>query len=216
MVKNVFTACLGMAVLISCTQCKKMDSDGLMLESHDANIFMKIMHQSMDSMMNMTGMSHDPDHDFARMMKMHHMGAVEMADKVIAIGNDVTIKAIATKMKVAQMREIAQLDSFTNAHTAMMDMNTGLKFMEESDMAMKKMMAANDLRPLTGKADFDFSQLMVDHHQSAIEMAESIMKYGDVPFITNMAMMMKKDQQMEIKEMQDWMLKNRPYGSGGH
>lgn len=44
-----------------------------------SNAMMKAMQSGMNQMMSMK-MTGDPDHDFAMMMKMHHQGAVEMAD----------------------------------------------------------------------------------------------------------------------------------------
>ena len=160
----------------------------------------------MDSMMTMK-MAIDTDHDFALMMRMHHKGTVLMADKVLAIGSDTAIKRMATNIKNNQTRENSQLNRFLETHTLVMDMVSNRKFMTESEMAMDKMMASNDLRPLTGKNDFDFAQLMVDHHQSAIEMAESLQKYGDEPFTKNMAAMVIEDQRKEIMEFNKCMLK---------
>lgn len=205
------------ALLVATIGCSKKEADGLMVQAHDDNVFMQIMHSSMDSMMTMR-MTMDPDHDFAKMMRMHHMGAVEMAEKQLAIGQDATIKGMAQLIKTAQMSEIAQLDSFMAAHTPMMDMVKAEPFEAESDSAMMKMERGADLLPLTGKADFDFSQLMVVHHQSAIEMANAVIKNGDVPFIRRFAEKVIIDQNKEIGQFQSWMLTNRPYGSGmgGH
>lgn len=42
-----------------------------------------------------------------------------------------------------------------------------------------KMMRAQDVRILTGDSNVDYAQLLIDHHQSAMEMAMSELKYGD-------------------------------------
>ena len=52
----------------SAIQCTKKADEGFKVQGHDQNVFMTIMHSSMDSMMSMP-MTMDPDHDFARMMK---------------------------------------------------------------------------------------------------------------------------------------------------
>jgi len=201
-------------VAFGCTQCTKKEADGLKVQSHADNAFMQVMHSSMDGMMSMQ-MTHDPDHDFAMMMKMHHQGAIAMADKELQLGQDATIKGMATAIKNAQAREVAQLDSFMSAHMAMMDMNMGMMFMAESDTAMKKMDRTADLQPLSGQADYDFSQLMVPHHQSAIEMANAVIKHGSNPFIRQFAEKVIEDQNKEIGQFQSWMLSHRQYGSGG-
>lgn len=217
MMKNLrlFLTLALVPIAFACTQCSKKEADGLMVQSHDENTFMRVMHSSMDGMMTMQ-MTNDPDHDFAMMMKMHHQGAVAMANKELEIGKDATIKGMATAIKNAQTKEIAQLDSFMSAHTPMMDMTKGMMFMKESDTAMSKMERTADLLPLTGNADYDFAQLMVPHHQSAIEMANAVIKHGSSPFTRQLAEKIIEDQNKEIGQFQEWMLSNRQYGSGGH
>jgi uncharacterized protein (DUF305 family) len=51
-------------------------------------------------------------------------------------------------------------------------------FMAQINAAMTKMMSGMDVAP-TGDADADFVATMVPHHQGAIEMAESELRYGD-------------------------------------
>lgn len=193
---------------------KSEDSKGFEVQGHNENAFMVIMHQSMDTMNTMMAgdMSMDPDHDFAMMMKMHHQGAIAMSQKELQIGTNTTIKQMAQKIIDAQQKEIAQLDSFMASHSPMMDHPKAMVFMEESRQGMMKMEKANDLRPLTGKPDYDFSQLMIDHHQSAIDMAHSIKEHGKETFTKELADKIIKDQTEEIKQFQDWLLQNKPSG----
>ena len=64
---------------------------------------------SMDGMKNMQ-MSGDPDKDFAMMMKIHHQGAVDMAQMELAHGKSPAMKEMARKIIAAQKKEIAQFD----------------------------------------------------------------------------------------------------------
>lgn len=98
--------------------------------------------QKMDKMSNEMDklmMTKDPDHDFAMMMKTHHKGAIDMANYEISHGDDAKILGMAKKMKEMQTMEIAELDSFMEAHTMMPDSMGGMAFMEASKMAMDKM-----------------------------------------------------------------------------
>lgn len=52
-----------------------------------SDAMMKSMQSGMSQMMSMK-MTGDPDHDFAMMLKMHHQGAVEMADLEIKQGKE--------------------------------------------------------------------------------------------------------------------------------
>ena len=69
---------------------------------------------SMDGMKNMP-MSGDPDKDFAMMMKIHHQGAVDMAEMELAHGKSPAMKDMARKIIAAQKKEIAQFDRWLAA-----------------------------------------------------------------------------------------------------
>ena len=67
------------------------------------------MMSGMDSMQKMQ-MSGDTDKDFAMMMKVHHQGAVDMAQMELAHGKSPIMKAMAKNIIAAQKKEIAQFD----------------------------------------------------------------------------------------------------------
>jgi hypothetical protein len=66
------------------------------------------MMKNMDSM-KMTG---DPDRDFATMMKMHHQGAIDMAQMELKIGKDAKMRAMAKRIIEAQQKEIKDFDQW--------------------------------------------------------------------------------------------------------
>lgn len=185
--------------LFAFAACKK-NSSSTTYDNHSSPL-MKVMH-SMDSSMQAMTMTHDPDHDFAMMMKEHHMGAINMANYELANGTDATIKGMAQTMKDAQTREVAMLDSFMMAHAPS---NMNMAMMDSFDAAMMRMTKQADAQTLKGQSDHDFSHLMIVHHQSAIDMANSEMMYGQVSFMKDMANMMKADQTKEIGELQAWL-----------
>lgn len=179
--------------------CKKNDS-ATTYDNHSSPL-MKMMHDMDDSMQAMV-MTHDPDNDFANMMMMHHMGAINMAIHELANGTDATIKAMAQKMKDAQMKERATLDSFVMAHSPS---GTSMAMMDSLNASMNRMATNADAQTLKGQSDHDFVHLMIVHHQSAVEMATDEMMYGQVAFMKNMASMMKADQTQEISDMKAWL-----------
>lgn len=187
------------AAMLLLAACKKDDTTTT-YDNHSSPL-MKIMH-SMDSAMQAMSMTHDPDYDFAMMMKQHHMGAVNMATYELANGTDATIKAMAQTMKDAQTREIATLDSFMMAHTPG---GMSMAMMDSLDASMMRMSTGADAQTLKGQSDHDFAHLMIVHHQSAIDMAKAEKMYGTVTMMKNMAQMMIDDQTSEIADMQAWL-----------
>jgi uncharacterized protein (DUF305 family) len=177
--------------------CKKSNSS---YNNHNSPL-MQAMHKMDDSMQAMV-MTKDPDHDFAMMMMMHHMGAIDMANYELANGTDATIKSMAQTIKAAQMKEIATLDSFVQAHNPS---TTVLVMMDSLNASMNRMVVKADAQTLKGQSDHDFAHLMIVHHTSAVEMASAEIMYGQVAFMKDMATMMKADQTMEISQFQSWL-----------
>ena len=193
-------------VLISCSKNEDDANNNTTPTTFDnhSSVLMQRMHSMSDSMamMHMTG---DPDYDFAMMMKMHHMAAIDMATQELANGNDSVIKNLSQMMKDAQMMEVQVLDSFTNAHTPIPIMTD---FGMKAEHAMHVMDNNADAQNLNGDSDHDFAHLMLPHHQSAMEMAMAIKQTGQNQMIKDMAQEMIEMQQMEINTLQIWLNSN--------
>lgn len=73
------------------------------------------MHHSMMGMqeqMDAVKSSGDVDYDFAVMMRIHHQGAVDMAQMELDKGKDPQMQAMAKEIIAAQKKEIAQFDQW--------------------------------------------------------------------------------------------------------
>jgi uncharacterized protein (DUF305 family) len=196
-----FTLIVG--VLFSVLSCSK--DDEIDIQAHDDNRMMIELHAMMDTMMA-TPMPGDPDHHFAKMMQLHHQGAINMANIVLNHGKDSTIRSMAHEMIEKQTQEMVELQSFLNSHK-MHEANP--EFNMKMEMSMDKMDKNADLQIINGNIDHDFAILIIFHHQSAIEMADLVIHYGHHGEIAHMAEMMKEDQEKEIMELQDWLLRHR-------
>jgi len=196
--KKIALALCAFALLFASCMKHEDDSHGT---THGDNAVLKIMHD-MHMQMDTMSMTHDPDHDFAMMMKVHHSGAVTMANYELANGTDATIKGMAQRIKDDQTREIAQLDSFMMAHAP-----TGMSMamMDSLDASMMRMKTQGDAQVLKNQSDHDFTHLMIVHHQSAIDMAKAAKMYAQTTFIKNMADMIIAAQTAEIADFQAWL-----------
>jgi uncharacterized protein (DUF305 family) len=56
--------------------------------------------------------SGDTDRDFAMMMKIHHQGAIDMAQLELKNGKDATMRAMAKRIIEAQQKEIKEFDQW--------------------------------------------------------------------------------------------------------
>lgn len=199
--------------------CKKKEDEvapeGLIVQAHDENEMMKLMH-AMIMEMHMMKMTGDTDYDFAMMMKGHHQGALNMANLELTKGTIAEVKAMAQKIKDAQSSEIAMLDMYMKMNTPKPNVADSAHVNMEMMMSMEKMEYAKDLKNITGKIDHDFATLIIPHHQSAIEMAQSEIEHGKNAELIAMAKMTVMDQTHEIIEFQKWLLKNKPATDMAH
>jgi uncharacterized protein (DUF305 family) len=73
-------------------------------------------------------------------------------------------------------------------------------FLAENQAAMKKMMAGMQVKP-SGDVDYDFSAMMIPHHQGAIEMAQAELRHGHNEQLRRIAQEIIVEQQQEIAAM---------------
>jgi uncharacterized protein (DUF305 family) len=74
-------------------------------------------------------------------------------------------------------------------------------FLAGSDAAMERMMKGME-SPRSGDVDRDFANLMIPHHQGAIDMAIAYLRYGENEQLRRLAQQIIVEQQQEISVMQ--------------
>lgn len=201
--KNTFFV-FGCALLIVFTACNKEDAANLVLQSHDNNRMMDTIHAVMSRMEGMPK-TNDPEIDFARMMIMHHQGAINMGNVQRAEGRNDSLKRFSQKMITAQQMEIQELTTILNEQTVN---NSVPAFTAELSDHMMKMDQIADVQLITGDIDNDFATLMIQHHNGAIENSEAYLMYGNNTQLKALAQKMIDDQKKEIKELSDWLRNN--------
>lgn len=145
---------------------------------------------------------------FAQGMIPHHGQAVQMADMALETSTNADVKALAQQIKAAQSPEIEQMTTWLTDWdqpipdpNAMMDDNMD----HSGGMMMSGMMSTADMARLgnaTG-TDFDkmFLEMMILHHEGAIEMAEQELAEGKYQPTKDLAQAVITGQQAEIEEM---------------
>jgi hypothetical protein len=75
-----------------------------------------------------------------------------------------------------------------------------LEFAAENDAAMAKMMAGMNIKP-SGDIDRDFVEMMIPHHQGAIDMCRAELRYGKSEQLRRICQEIIVDQLQEIAAM---------------
>lgn len=192
-------------ILLFIQACDKDDINKIKIQNHDDNEMMTIMHNMMDEMMAMQ-MPPDPDIAFGLMMRMHHQGAIDMANKELQSGDDAQMREMAQKMIKDQKAEIQELTTFLNGHVPHLNVP---EFVTEQMKNMERSGRVTDLQIINGDTDHDFAMLMIQHHQNAIENATLELIYGHESAMQTMAKNIIEKQDQEISEIQTWLLANK-------
>lgn len=152
-----------------------------------------------------TGASNAADVMFATMMISQHTQAVAMADLALKQATDAKVKALAPKIKEAQVPEIARMSGWLTSGGQPVPGTAGGH--DKSGMAghSEGMMSAQEMTRL-GKATgsgFDrmWLQMMVKHHQGAVAIAKEELAQGVIPEAKQLAQSIIDSQSTEIAEM---------------
>lgn len=150
----------------------------------------------------------DADVVFAQNMIPHHEQAIDMADLALdpAAGAGAELVALAEQIKAAQGPEVATMTGWLESWSQPQPSEMGH---DDHDMAgmdgMAGLMSSDDMAALAAAhgAAFDelWLELMVEHHQGAIAMADKVKVEGEDPAVATLADAVIAAQQEEIAEM---------------
>lgn len=152
----------------------------------------------------------DADITFAQQMIPHHEQAIEMAQMAQGRASSDEVLQLAETIEAAQGPEIDTLQSWLETWGE--DESSGdMGGMDHGDMggdsgAMAGMMDQDEMDDLMAASgpDWDrmFLEMMIEHHEGAIEMAEVEVDQGENPDAVALAEKIISDQQTEIATMQ--------------
>ena len=148
-----------------------------------------------------TAEHNDADVEFAQMMIPHHEQAVEMAQLAATRADSEDVKDLAGRIEAAQSPEIEEMTGWLTAWGEDLEPKEGMGHSGDSGMMTDEQMT--ELEAASG-AEFDrmFLEMMVEHHTSAIEMAETEIADGQFPDAIALAEAIKSAQEAEIGEME--------------
>jgi uncharacterized protein (DUF305 family) len=155
---------------------------------------------------------------FARDMKTHHGQAVEMAMIVRDRTTDPEIRTFVTDMLLTQQNQIGQFEGWLGVWG--LPLGSEAKPMawmgHEVDGLMPGMATSDQVAALAEMPHDDmvrsFLELMIVHHQSAVDMAQAVLERSDEPAVTRMAQAIIDTQASEIARMEEMLAR---YGVGG-
>ena len=158
----------------------------------------------------------DADVDFASDMIQHHAQALEMVDLTLGRDLDPQVVELTDQIRAAQTPEIETMADWlvswdkpvpetsrdhANAHAE----DHGAS--AEMDADMPGMMSADEMEALEKASGAEFQtmwlEMMIDHHEGAVEMAEAEVKDGENSKATRLAEEIISAQQDEISTMKD-------------
>ena len=143
----------------------------------------------------------EADVTFAASMVPHHLQAVEMADLVPDRTKDPEVRDLAERIRAAQQAEIERMTGWLAAWGATpMDQHG-----HEEGEDMDGMVSDDDLVELGALRDAAFDrrwlELMVEHHEGAVAMAQTVVREGRHAGTRALADEVIVAQQEEIAEM---------------
>ena len=146
---------------------------------------------------------------FARDMMVHHAQAVDLAEIVRGKTESGDIGTLAPDIALTQQAQIGQMQGWlqvwglspTGSEPAMSWMG------EPTNGLMPGMATPEDIQELRDaspqEADVLFLQLMIPHHQAALQMTDAILSRSDRPEVESLAKAIYASQQSEIENMQE-------------
>lgn len=152
----------------------------------------------------------DADIIFAQLMIPHHEQAVQMADMALKQASASGVLQLAQQIKDAQDPEIQQMRGWLGTWGAPERM-AGVHGMDHGDMDMGGqsaggMMSREDMSALMNAQGSDFDQMwlemMIEHHQGAIAMAESVKQKSQNSDVIALSDSIISAQEAEIATMQ--------------
>lgn len=196
--RRLAAAAVAMALAATVTACSPTDQDTAPVPGGPS---------SSAEQVDEAGEHNDADTEFAQMMIAHHEGAVQMADVVAERSSSEQVRSLGERIAAAQGPEINLMSTWLQTWGEDVSAGGAHGGMDHGAMDMDGMsqeQAMTSLSELEGaELDRTFLELMIAHHQGAIEMAEAHQTDGRNGEARQLAGKIIDDQKREISEMEN-------------
>ncbi|MBA2316483.1 MAG: DUF305 domain-containing protein [Euzebyales bacterium] len=152
----------------------------------------------------------DADVTFLEGMVPHHSQAVEMARIVPDRTDRPELNALAEQITTSQNEEIdtmRQLLTDAGERPAPTGMD-GMDGMDQGGGGMAGMMDDSEMQSLMTaegeEFDLMFIDMMIRHHEGAIESSQDVLADGQSPQVADLAEGIVAEQESEIEQMREW------------
>lgn len=152
----------------------------------------------------------DADVTFLEGMVPHHSQAVEMARIVPDRTDRPELNALAEQITTSQNEEIdtmRQLLTDAGERPAPTGMD-GMDGMDQGGGGMAGMMDDSEMQSLMTaegeEFDLMFIDMMIRHHEGAIESSQDVLADGQSPQVADLAEDIVAEQESEIEQMREW------------
>lgn len=150
------------------------------------------------------------DLQFIDQMTMHHEGAIMSAKSMIGDSKRPELRKLAANIEESQSEQIKQMQQFREQWYPDAKLTSGMPPGMMNQMMgggqMEKMMGGS-MQEVMGADNTDemFLEMMIPHHQMAVDMAAKALKDAENPEIKQLAQKIKDEQSAEIKLMQGYL-----------
>ena len=146
----------------------------------------------------------DQDVAFAQGMIPHHQQAIDMADMAAEKASSAEVKGLASRIQAAQDPEIQQLTDMLEKWGAPTE--PSMPGTHHGGMSGEGMMTDEEMQQLEAASGAEFDrmwvQMMIKHHQGAVDMAKTELEQGGDAEAKDLAQKIIDAQEAEIEEMQ--------------
>lgn len=150
-----------------------------------------------------TASFNEADIAFLEDMAPHHEQAIEMAEMVEGRTQRRELIELAGNVIDSQTAEIEEINGMLEE--AGEDAGEGMGGMDMGGMGMSQKDMDALMKVEGDEFDKMFSEMMIEHHTAAIEMANEVLDAGENPDVATMAQGIIDEQQKEIGDLKSWL-----------